>query len=280
MDYKHRICFRTDDIKTLRFLDSIGIKYKVSDGSIISYIEILESNPEWPIVERYFKGKRLSTGLVDTVYTKEEMNSAEWFTVRSKWRWEYPQPNSGDNGYMKNITYTDSACPECGSGAVQIGNFRVRKSPKWGQKAFLMLNWIGDVLFLSDHAKDILTDSDLSGFHFAEVLNTKGTAAIADIHQLCVDNVLSPGIVWDNDTIGKVNYCSVCGITKYGPTGRGKIYRRSAFEDVDQDIIMSAEVFGWDHLSQRSIIVSKHFYKVINENGLNKQLSFEPIQLV
>lgn len=72
----------------------------------------------------------------------------------------------------------------------------------------------------------------------------------------------------------------MCGITKYGPTGRGKIYRRSAFEDVDQDIIMSAEVLGWDHLSQRSIIVSKHFYEVINENGLNKQLSFEPIQLV
>ena len=280
MDYKHRMCFRTDDIQTLQFLDGIGIEYKISDGSIISYIEILESKPEWQTVEAYFKRKRLSTGLVDTIYTKEEMNRAKWFTVRSKWRWEYPQPNSGDNGYIKNVTYTDSACPECGNGLVQIGNFRVRKSPKWGQRAFLMLNWIGDVLFLSNHAKDVLSDSNLGGFHFAEVLNTKGTAVIADIHQLCVDNVLPQGIVWDNDTIGRVNRCSVCGIIKYGPTGRGKIYRMSAFENVDQDIIMSDEVFGWDHLSQRDIIVSKHFYEVINENKLNRQLPFEPIQLV
>lgn len=275
MDYKHRFTFNIYDGVTAYALNRLGIKYKQSKGCAICVVEMLESDEQWPIFKKFLDRTGRMTWTT-AVYTKNEMESAEWLTIRSKWRWEYPQPDSGNSGYKNGITYTGE-CPECGAEAVQVGKFRVRRSPKWHEKAFLMINWVHDVLFASEAAKNILEASGLKGFHFQDVLNTKGTAAIDDIYQLCVETMLPPGLVITNDTMEEVNTCPECGITKYVPSGRGIIYKRDAFANVDADIVISDEIFGGGHSAIRLIIVSRRFYDTIISNKLDKQLDFEPI---
>lgn len=104
--------------------------------------------------------------------TKAEKYTAEWFKVKSVWRFEYPQPES-DFKYEQNITYSnDRLCKnrDCGYGLEQVGNFRLRKAPKWKNRSFLMMNWIPDELFVSDEAKNCLKQSGLRGFYFQAVL--------------------------------------------------------------------------------------------------------------
>lgn len=276
MDYHHRLAFRQDDMTTVQFLDKYGFKYKTSSCGI-AVLEILESDEKWPVLKKFLE--RTGRFTIDTaIFTKEEMKNAEWYTVRSKWRWEYPKPDD-DFGYLHGITYTGS-CPMCGANVVQIGNFRVRRSPKWNSKSFLMINWIHDVLFTSTAVKETLEQSDLRGFHFEDVLNTKGTAPIDDIYQLYVETKLPAGLVTGNDTIKDESTCEMCGVTKYVGAGRGYIFKKETFENIDVDIAVSDEIFGGGYSVIRQILISKRFYETIILNKLDKQLVIEPVILV
>lgn len=206
------------------------------------------------------------------------MEQAEWFYLRSKWRWEYPQP--AGNGGFHHITYSDKEyCKECGSGLVQIGSFWVKKTPDWKKRDFLMLNWIEDELFLNDKAKSILLKSDLRGLEFIDVVKPRTEVKLEDFNQLKVKNILSPGLVNQDNTIRETTKCKKCGVVKYALTGRGLVYEKSIFPN-DIDIVNSYEVFGWGYAAPRCIFVNQKFYQVIISNGLDKHLVFEPIKLI
>lgn len=280
MDYKRRFTFNIYDGVTANALERMGIKYKQAKDCAICVVEIMESDEKWPLFKKFLdcRGEPTQTTVV---YTKSEIEHAEWFAIRTAWRWEYPQPDSDNFGYKKGITYVGE-CLECAANAVQVGNFRVRRSPKWHAKAFLMINWVDDVLFTSETAKNMLENSKLKGFHFQNVLNTKGTVVVDDIYQLCVETMLPPGLVITNDTIREVNTCTKCGSTKYLASGRGIIYKKDAFANVETDIVMSDELFGAGdlHIAVRHIIISRQFYEVIIANKLDKQLILEPVMLI
>lgn len=280
MDYKHRFTFTANDVAVVYTLNRLGIKYKQSEGCAICVVEMLESDGKWPQVKNFLDSIGEPTWTT-VVYTKSEIENAEWFSIRTAWRWEYPQPDPNNSGYKKGVTYTGE-CPICAANAVQVGNFRVRRPPKWHAKAFLMINWVHDVLFASEAAKNILEASELRGFHFQDVLNTKGTAVIDDIYQLCVETILPPGLVITNDTIEEVSTCPKCGNTKYLAAGRGIIYKRETFAKVDTDIVMSGELFGAGdlHIAVRHILISRQFYETIIANKLDKQMVLEPVMLI
>lgn len=279
MEFKQRIAFRDDEHKKLiKLLNEYKIKYDQDNSSSIIVLEILESNEFWPEIKKYIIKHNISE-YTEVVYTNQEMEKAEWFRLRSKWRWEYPQPV--DNfGYQDMITYDNkNYCFECGSGLVQIDSFRVKKSPDWKKRNFLMLNWIEDELFLSDDAKNILLNSGLKGFEFIDVVKPRTETKLEDFNQLKVKNISSPGLVDQNNTIRETTKCKKCGVIKYALTGRGLVYKKSIFGD-DVDIENSFEVFGWGHAALRCIFVNQKFYQVIVNNGLEKHLEFVPIKLI
>lgn len=278
MDYKQRIVFRDDEHKKLiMFLDEQGIEYEHDVSLSLIVIEMLESNKYWTEINRHLVKNKI-VPYTEVVYTKEEMEQAEWLAVRSKWRWEYPQP-AGDGSYQRFTYSEENYCRECGSGLAQINSFRVKKTPKWSKKNFLMLNWIEDELFLSDNAAGVLSNSSLNGFDFIDVVNSKTLIKLSDINQLKINNILSPGLVDQDNTIREAIKCKKCGITKYALTGRGLVYKNSIFCN-KHDIVKSFEVFGWGHAAPRTIFISQKFYKIIISNGLDKNLIFEPIKTV
>ncbi|MEE6452789.1 hypothetical protein RAH41_19675 [Gottfriedia acidiceleris] len=277
MRFKHRYCFSKGNKKLEDFLRSIEIPFEITHD--IGVFEVYEDNDHWDDIKKIANQFDLPS-LVDTIYSQKEFNNAKWLRVRSKWRWAYPQPE-GKMAY-RHITYNDEKlCNGCGRGLVQKDSFRLKKSPKWSSKNFLMPNWIEDELFISSKAKDELQKSSLKGFDFYEVKkNAKDNVILDDVHQLYINDQLKPGMLEDSDTIASTLHCNKCEGTKFIYSGKGFKYQNSVFENVYVDIIKSAETFGDGHMCARLIFISQDFFQLVKKNKLDRNLEFEPILLV
>lgn len=276
MEINKRIVLAPNECPELiSYLKNNNIPYKEDTFAII---HIYESSPHWPDIKRMAMQYNLLVQS-STKFAKEDLEAAEWMRVWCQRRSGYPQP---ENTFMtKGTTYSrETLCPECGRGEVQIAPFRMKNTPKWSRHQFAELNWIGDELFLSNAAKQVLETSNITGISFGEVLNGKGTDVLEDVFQLVVHSVLKPGLVEKQTGIERSTICSVCGQKKYIPSGIGrKLYKRSAFENAP-DVAKTWEIFGDMHYAVRCIFVRQNVYHTIVSNNLEQGLVFEPIELV
>lgn len=273
MDFKNHIAFRTDDSRRLiKYLEENGIDY--DNGEIISALDILESNPHWNDISKIVGEDRCY--ITETVFTKEEMCSAEWFKVRSVWRFDYPQP---ENKY-REITYNGQKCPECWGGLAQIDAFRFKKAPKWGKRFFLTTNWEDDILFVSDQAKSIIESINIPGVTFREVKSKNGIEILPDISQLVVHNILPEGLILEKSCVDKKLVCDKCGRVRFAPNGRGQfVFHREIFDNAP-DIVLTSEIFGRGGYNQRLLLVNQRIYQMVIKNKMDRSLEFQPIKLV
>lgn len=279
MKIKKHLCFsERDDPEIARYLKDNGIPYDGGEDNIICAVDIFESDPHWEYISRFVQEKGLLC-LSDTIFTKKELESAEWLKMWSGWRFGYPQPE-GDFEY-ETITYTrEGYCEKCGRDLRQVAPFRIKKAPKWGKRHFAELNWIGDELFLDDVAREILIKSGATGVEFKEVLNKQGTGSFSDVHQLVAPTILRDGLIEDCSAIREIERCPRCGKKKYITSGVGCLaFEKSIFEGVP-DVVKTAEYFGSGYYAGRIMIVRQKVYRTITENQLGRGLNFEPIELV
>ena len=277
MRIRKHICFRADESPMLvDYLNKNQIPFE--RGGIVSNFDIYEDDAHWDFISAYIKRNHLFC-LSETEYTKRELCSAQWLRMRSQWRFGYPQPESNFN--YEDITYTrKDCCPKCNCGLKQINPFRIKKAPKWGQRHFAELNWVGDELFLDNTAETVLKQEGITGVSFLDVCNKKGDEIYPDIRQLQVESVLDLGLQTDRARIREIAHCPECGITKYVTSGIGMLsFRREIFEN-QPDIVKSGEYFGSGHYAARVILIRQKVYETILRNKLDRGLVFEPIELV
>lgn len=279
MKVRHRIVFNKESISLefLNFLREKKAKFS-DDGTNLVVVYLIEED-EWKDELYQFLKKEHTPSKIESIYSKEEMEKANWYRVRSKFRWEYPQPEDCSN-YVY-ITYdSTNYCDVCGYGLRQKADFRIKKNPKWGKRNFLMLNWVEDELFISNKAKEIISNSDIKGYKIYDVINNKTYKPIDDIQQIYIDEVLQPGLINEEQSIKEVLRCHKCGYVKYIYTGRGFTYKKDVFEGLNVDIVKSSEMFGDGLMCARLIFISKNLYKLLISNSLDKDLVFEPIAIV
>lgn len=276
MEIKKRVVFRMDEAAGLiAYLRKNQIPF---EENYISVIELLESDPRWPAIAEIVEQEDLICQS-ETVFTKQELDSAEWLQVRSQWKCGYPQPEA--NFEYETITYTRKGyCSECGSGLQQINPFRLRKPIKWGKRHFAELNWVGDELFISDTAKQLLQDGQTTGIFHMDVLDKKGSERIEGITQLRVESVLESGLLSNRDSIRETSICPQCGTVKHVPSGVGMLAMQREIFAGQPDIVKSGDCFGSGHYSTRIIIVRQKVYQLIVKNQLDRGLVFEPIELI
>ena len=275
MEIWNHFTFRADmHPLTTQYILANGIRYDY--GEIVSAVDISEDDPHWSELSRLLKLENKSY-LSETKFSKEELYSAEWLTVRSRWYYDYPQP---EDGYTE-LTYSkENSCSECGMGLVQNDSFRFKRTPKWGKRNFCMTNWVYDEFFVSPKAKELLESSDLKGFSFLNVLNKSGKEVLADIYQMQIPYILQQGLDTSSDRIKKVSNCPVCEKRKFLGNGRGQfIFKKETLLNAP-DFVKSAEQFGSGLIASRLILVSHDAYKFIVENRLDCSLVFEPIRLI
>jgi hypothetical protein len=280
MKLKHRYTFRIDrnNIKIISFLDKYNIKYETSSGIPLTTVEVLDSEDYWEDLDKLMCHQGI-VPIIEKIFTTNEMKNATWSRIRSKWRWGYPQPQ--DESVHKMITYDNSNyCNKCGYGLVQKGNFMVKATPNWKNKHFLMLNWIEDELFITNEAKMKLEKSDLNGFRIRPVNNYTTGQALENMHQIEIAKNLDILLIFNQEDIYKENYCKQCNSRKYILSGKSILKAKKSLINDSCDIIKTKEKFGDGLVCMSNILISQKMYMFLKEKGLEKDLVFEPIELV
>ena len=274
MRIKHRFIInsRNNGFDAVRFLEKEKIKHDDSGPFII--FELFEDQETFEDIQKYLEPYGLLSNPPVAVYTKEEINAAQWLKIRSTWRSLYPQPDE-DMNYRFSTYDPANYCEKCHYGLIQKENFVLKKEPNWGSKGFLMINWIQDELFISKKTEAFLQTSGLTGFDIYDVCNKSGRN-MEGVKQIYVKNYLDYGLM--PQSIAEELHCEKCSNTIF--MAQPVIYYDSkVFHNVDCDIVKTREKFG--QLTRSSLIFVTHtFYEEITKAKLDRGLLFEPVMLV
>ena len=279
MRYRHRIVYAKGN-RSKEFVDFLKERNAVFEKSesTLQVVYLFEEE-EW--IDQLYKvlQSEHTSSMIDTIFTPEEFEKAEWLTIRPTFRFEYPQP---ETYYKTNgVTYDSSNyCDGCGCGLKQKDSFRLKRTPSWGKKHFLKINWVEDEMFVSSAAMKIISDSNITGLEFLNVIKNKTALVLENIHQVIVQGILEPGFLPSSKSVKSTIVCKKCGHEKYITTGRELTFRREIFANLDCDIIKSHETFGPGVICASQIIVSQRFYQLLVKHKLNKDVEFEPLTLV
>lgn len=278
MEINNHICFTNEkNPRLLRYLTENSIEFKMNER-FYGILDIFESNPHWNNIEDILSDEK-ALCIYDTRFSPEELRNADWMTVRSIWHNGYPQPES-EFGY-ENITYTrENKCNSCGVGLRQVGHFRLKKTPNWGAKHFMMLNWIEDEFFISDHAKKILEKAGFVDISFLSVKNKNGKELLPNVFQLKIHSNISRGLVEGGRDLQEVLVCPECASVVYHPSGIGMHRFRKEVFDSAPDIVKTTDEFGWGKAASQLILINQKLYSFIVENNLERGLEFQPVELI
>ena len=276
---KHVAFHKKNHWELWQYVQKNNIPADHKEGEDVVAIDILASNPHWPWIEAYLK-KINRTAQSDMIFTKEELQAAQWMEVRTIWRTGYPEPTSYCE--YENITYTrENQCDECSAGLKQVDSFRLRKVPSWGRRHFFAPYWIEDELFVNDSVKTAFEEAGITGVDFYPVKNKNGKQVFEGIYQLRIQTILEEALVVSDDFVHSVSACKKCGTPKYRLNHCAKSkYRKEVFENIP-DIVHTGDIFGArSAYAARKIVIGQKTYQTIVANNLDRSLLFYPIDLV
>ena len=141
-----------------------------------------------------------------------------------------------------------------------------------------MLNWIEDELFISDKCAAILREADLNGFELWPVKNKNGQQTLQNIKQIKIRTTAPAGLDLEKTQIKEIDVCRKCRSPIYLVPAQQLTFRESAIRTIQGEIAKTAELFGAAY-GIRKILISRKFYDVILQNGLERNLKIEPIIL-
>lgn len=286
-------CLSDNNQRIIEILEASGIDYiPFGRNEIIfemssenSYFEELEEiTQELKIIHSYYK------------FSDEEMEAAEWFTMRStnkklenvfdektfefncKYTWQI-------NGWAKVKTNGSLFVPEdvdVYGHEKQVAPYYFSKKIKWGRNFFYSVSRPGvQDFFCNEVAKNIITNNGLKGVSFLPPIRKQTNEPIEDAYQFVVDNVLPESFcgVFGYDNI---YYCPVCGEKKYYI---GSLARLSVNKDVldGQDFYVTAPIFtnaGETGIPYPLYIISHRAYEVFKANGFTRTLEIFPLLTV
>ncbi|AEG01993.1 hypothetical protein Metme_3632 [Methylomonas methanica MC09] len=259
----HRITFRYDSkIKTI--ITELGIPFK--DG-FICVCKIAENHPKWPELSELLKPFDLVQcgHTLIAEFSKKEFNAAKYLKITPNWHHGYPEPS--DTNEYRELTYNlDEYCPKCGIGKRQKAPFRFKKSPVWGQKNILQLNWIFDEYFVKSEIWQ--EDFEPFGIGCRPVVLDKSGRELDSVVQLELTEQVE---LHDLDD-ARVETCDVCGRSKYLPlTGRFM----PAPAATNAAMFRSNQYFGSGASAWRMVIISQELYAKAQSANL-KGVSYVP----
>ena len=101
----HRIALGKEHDKNNKLKNMLKEKnIRYEEKSLFLFFYYSEDNPNLKLLQEIVK-KYDCLDTVDTEFDKNDILNAEWLRVRSKWYWEYPQPEEDDSGNFGNVTF-------------------------------------------------------------------------------------------------------------------------------------------------------------------------------
>jgi hypothetical protein len=280
MRIKHRYVFRSDNDNcgVKEFLNLNSIKYKISSGIELISVEVFEDKNYWEELDRLMTNIR-AVSQIERVFSKSELQNADWLTIRGNWRLGYPQPDDGF-AYRETTYNNRNFCSKCGCGLEQKEEFHMIKQINWGNKNFLMLYWIEDELFVSNKVTEDFERHNISGITLMPVKKSKSDEEFSNIKQMKVNCILKKGLILDESEIKERTVCENCHEEKFVLKDNMELsFKKDLFENCP-DIIKTYERFGTGLIAARKIIISRKVASIIIRNGWEKNVILEPIELI
>jgi len=257
----HRLAFRYDS-KIKETVTELGIPFK--DG-FICVCKIAENDIRWSQLNELINPNNEGTHIVYAEFTAKELGAANYLEIASKWHHGYPEPSDGNE--YRELTYNlDEYCPKCGSGKRQKAPFRFKKSPVWGQKNILQLNWIFDEYFVKPEIWQAVFEP--FGIGCRPVVLDKSGRELDSVVQL----ELTEQVELNNLDGAPFNTCDVCGRLKYLPL-TGRFMPAPAITNAA--MFRSNQYFGSGASAWRMVIVSQELFAKAQNANL-KGVSYVP----
>jgi len=277
MEIWHRVGFTSvDNVDAI--LGKLGIKYKKTPGLPSGYylitFEIKESDPRWLQIAELMREKGKADLFFDTVFSQEEILSAEWVRLIPTFEQGYPQPEAT---WVRNPINYEGKCPQCGAGYRQVSPFRLAKEPRLGRHDFLSLYWTYTV-FCTPRVLETLRAHAIRGYEVWEALLHKTGQPSRLVSQLVFPHVAGPGLL-DDDKL-QPETCSQCGLTKYAYHKRGYMHFKREALQAEVDILQTHEWFGSSgYGGHREILISRRLAELILREGW-RGVRLKPVKLV
>jgi len=259
MNIIHHISFNSKKRHIYKYFDKLGIKM---EAGTVSVFNIGENDKEWDNVRNFinFHSTDISDFQVKTEFTKKEVDGADFFAISPKWHFEYPQPE--DDFEYELITYDPTmVCSKCGAKFKQIAPFSIKRSPKWGKRNIVQLNWVFDVYFISGSLKAQL-ENECNELNFMNVNKYKTKEYFDDIFQLDINQTVD----LDMSSVTTYKLCDACKQKKYLPHTRGFF---PSPVNGDFTIAYSTQYFGNVYEARHAVLINKKIYNLFNKIGVN-----------
>jgi hypothetical protein len=280
----HHSIFVLRDISEQVF-SGCGIQFK-QDGRFEEY-DITEDDPRWPrvaaAISRYQEISDALRGFpipgandgdrVWTEFSDEERKRAP-FLEMGAWYHGYPQPQDykpvaasaiDKLPYLRGTYDSSEACQNCWTGRKQIAPFRMKKSPAWGRRSILQLEWEREEFFVKPDVYESIFRP--FGIGFRPVLLHKTGAELDTVVQLVIDAIVEVQV----RGIPLERICSACGEKDYHHITRG--FPPSP-EHAKPAVFKSRQVFNG---YRRRVYVSNGLYRKIVDAKL-KGADFAPCE--
>lgn len=216
-----------------------------------------EDNQYWEELSRLIKVWK-AVDVVQTKFTKAEIESADSLAVYPKWLNDFPQP---EDEYLAASYDLANYCSSCGIGKVQKAPLRIKKEPSWGSNLLFSLNWIYDEFFVKrDFYEKTFKPLGIEG---REVFLHKKDVPSESVTQLALPIIDTSLNIADRP----FSECSKCGRKKYAPISKGFF---PAFErKAGMLMFKSQEYFGSGAAADRRIFVGTKLREQLINNKVN-----------
>ena len=248
-----------------QILASLGNNAGAGINGLVTF-EVDEDHEHWSEIAAWVI-QRGSFDFVNTLFTKQEINQADWLVVMPSWHHGYPQPDEDNNGYLQATYDLHNYCEMCGMGLKQKASFQMKGEPKWEQKGILQMNWVYDQYFVRPEIWETVFKP--FGIPCRPVTDRKG-AELKTVLQLDVSEEV------DVKTEGlRGEACRLCGRTKLHGVVRGQF--PPLICSPKEAMVWSRDYFGSGGSAHHAVMISKDLARVISE-AMMQGASLSPVQ--
>ena len=256
-------------------LIDLNIKYKreIIQGIMDNIIfEVIKGTTQENEITSFIDGDS-TTCLTYVEYSKKELTSCEFLRIIPKLQsveilnYEEAFESTCKEIDKHNITRTNHQ--------KQINHFKIKYSPK-NTTCLYSINNGFSYIFANEKFYDLANDNDITGIKFNPIYRKNGEV-FNDFYQLEANNVLK------FDDINIEEHCKIrqCRICKKQSIIVDELFQLSLNlykNELKDDFYMTEQIFG-EGIPERYYIISKKLYRLMEQEHMDKNVSFIPVLL-
>jgi len=214
----------------------------VTIGMGIQTLIVTSTSANFNILIEYARSRNLPI-IPHTSFTKKEILNSKASVIFATYITQYPEPA---NSYLNTSFDLSSYCVACGIGSKQKSPIWIGKEPKIGNRFFMQVNWLYDIIFISNKHIGVFKSLGMNTIPLLVGPSKKVSETICQI-DLHVSNAHFRTSELDK------SICPICGRAKFLPVRIGPY--PPLLQSLNEPLMLSNEYFGSDTSASRRILM-------------------------